>query len=79
MASVFTLVSCRPQWVRKAVQMSQESSFIALSIVVFLHEFLEPAMQDWRSEALPLHCLGKTDEGTPERFPLRDVVESSFN
>jgi len=59
--------------------MTQEASFIALSIVVFLHEFLEPAMQDGSGEALSFHCLGKADEGTPKWFLLRDVVESSFN
>ena len=58
--------------------MTQKRSFVALGIVVFLHEFLEPAMQDGRSEPLPLHRLGKTDEGTPKDVFLRDVVESSF-
>ena len=59
--------------------MTQEGSFIALSIIVFLHEFLEPAMQNGSGEVLFFHCLGKTDEGAPKRFLPRDVVESSFN
>ena len=58
--------------------MVQESSFVALRVVVFVYQLLEPAVQDGRSEALPLHCLGKADEGTPKIVFLGDVVESSF-
>ena len=74
----FAPSSCRPQGVGKDVQMTQEGSFVALSIIVFLHEFLEPAMQNGWSETLSFHCLGKTDEGAPEWLLLSGVIESSF-
>ena len=55
----------------------QESSFIALCVVVLLYQLLEPAVQDGWGEVLSLDCLGKADEGAPEGFLFCDVVESS--
>jgi hypothetical protein len=69
---------CRPQGVCEIFQMSENGSFIASGVVVLVHQFLKPAMNDLATEFLSLNRFGEADMTAPKRLFLGYVVKSSF-